>query len=62
MNDETYSEAERLLLGAEVILESTYTDNHAEHIARAQVMALLSIAESLHTLTKHLTEKEEGAR
>jgi len=37
-------------------------EENAQLSASAQAFALMSIAESLLTLNKHLTEKEEGAR
>jgi hypothetical protein len=59
-------DAEDFLNLAEATMWNVYSDafseDHAELKASAQVLALLSIADSLVTLTKHLTEKEEGAR
>jgi len=59
------TDAEDFLEGAEGNMSEVHKypgiDRHKQ-LASAQVFALMSIAESLLTLTKHLTEKEEGAR
>lgn len=59
-----YELDELSLAHAEASLDLYTSDDteYAKPLERAQVYALVSIAESLHTLTKFLIEKEEGTR
>jgi len=59
MNNENHN-ADRALARAEALADEVPFDNWQANLERAQAFALISIAESLYTLTKFLIEKEEG--